>query len=322
MKIGRNAPCSCGSGKKYKKCCLNKAAVPPEKLQYRRLSEVHDKLLPMFVEYGETVFGAMAPQVAFSEFRPGLILKMPRTKRPWIAPHIFSGPGVFNWEYRKFDDVDQLISGPEDMTITELFLQKKKIAPESPEGRFLMAANRSLYSFHEIVSADAGHTVNIRDVLTGREVLVQEHMGSEFMEKGDLIFGRVVQVDNVSMFMGLSANKMPPRMIPEVIQLRRKLSGARGMLSLYDLYEWDLEIRGRFWDMDRRLHSIPKIVNTDGDPMEFHKLIYDIDSVEHAVKKLADLTKTESLAEIINDAEKDENGKIKRAVFSWSRKGN
>jgi hypothetical protein len=23
MKIGRNAPCPCGSGKKYKKCCLN-----------------------------------------------------------------------------------------------------------------------------------------------------------------------------------------------------------------------------------------------------------------------------------------------------------
>jgi len=24
MKIGRNAPCPCGSGKKYKKCCLAK----------------------------------------------------------------------------------------------------------------------------------------------------------------------------------------------------------------------------------------------------------------------------------------------------------
>jgi uncharacterized protein YecA (UPF0149 family) len=23
-KIGRNAPCPCGSGKKYKKCCLDK----------------------------------------------------------------------------------------------------------------------------------------------------------------------------------------------------------------------------------------------------------------------------------------------------------
>ncbi len=26
MKIGRNAPCPCGSGKKYKNCCLNKEA--------------------------------------------------------------------------------------------------------------------------------------------------------------------------------------------------------------------------------------------------------------------------------------------------------
>ena len=24
MKIGRNAPCHCGSGKKYKQCCLRK----------------------------------------------------------------------------------------------------------------------------------------------------------------------------------------------------------------------------------------------------------------------------------------------------------
>ncbi|RJQ54880.1 MAG: hypothetical protein C4530_16565 [Desulfobacteraceae bacterium] len=26
-KIGRNDPCPCGSGKKYKRCCLNKAAL-------------------------------------------------------------------------------------------------------------------------------------------------------------------------------------------------------------------------------------------------------------------------------------------------------
>jgi uncharacterized protein YchJ len=24
LKVGRNEPCPCGSGKKYKKCCLNK----------------------------------------------------------------------------------------------------------------------------------------------------------------------------------------------------------------------------------------------------------------------------------------------------------
>ena len=28
-KVGRNDPCPCGSGKKYKKCCLNKSRVNP-----------------------------------------------------------------------------------------------------------------------------------------------------------------------------------------------------------------------------------------------------------------------------------------------------
>lgn len=28
-KIGRNAPCPCGSGKKYKNCCMNKAQTMP-----------------------------------------------------------------------------------------------------------------------------------------------------------------------------------------------------------------------------------------------------------------------------------------------------
>jgi len=29
-KVGRNDPCPCGSGKKYKKCCLNKSNGNPK----------------------------------------------------------------------------------------------------------------------------------------------------------------------------------------------------------------------------------------------------------------------------------------------------
>jgi hypothetical protein len=323
MKIGRNAPCPCGSGKKYKKCCLNKTVAPPEELQYRRLSEIHDMLLPKLVAYGEKVFGAIAPQVALTEFLAWPDYEEgPDEATMDRAAHLFWPWYVFNWEYFASDDVDQLVSGPEDTTIAELFLHKKKIDPKSPEGRFLTAANRSPYSFHEILSVDAGHTVNIRDVLTGREALVQERRGSEFMQKGDLIFGRAVQMDDVSMFMGLSPYKMPPRMIPEVIQFRRAFAGRRGLLSMDDLYAWDLEIRELYWNFDQRLHSAPEVVNTDGEPMEFHKLIYDIDSAEHAVKNLANLSKTESLNDIQAAAEKDKKGNIKRATFSWSRMGN
>src|SRR3990167_2233723 len=39
MKVGRNEPCPCGSGKKYKKCCYGRNnSVPPEvHLQFERL---------------------------------------------------------------------------------------------------------------------------------------------------------------------------------------------------------------------------------------------------------------------------------------------
>jgi len=142
------------------------------------------------------------------------------------------------------------------------------------------------------------------------------------MQKGDLIFGRAVQVGGVGMFLGLSPYIIPPRMKPEVIQLRSEISRSSGMLSMEDLYEWDLDIRELYWDMDRRLHTMPIMVNMDSEPMEFHKLFYDIDSTEDAVNKLADLSCTESLDEILNNAETDKNGQIKRAMFSWSSKSN
>ena len=323
MKIGRNEPCPCGSGKKFKKCCLNKSVTGHEALHYRRLSEIHDKLWPKLVDYGKFVFGEMAPQVAFTEFLawpdPD---NTPNKEAIERAAHLFWPWYIFNWEYCELEDQEKLLNGPEDRTITELFLQKKQLDPNSLEGIFLSAANRSPYSFHEIVFLDAGHTVTIRDVLSGREVLVQERLGSEHMQTGDIIFGRAVMVDGIGMFLGLSPYIIPPRMKPEIIQLRSGISRSNGMLSMEDLNEWDLDIRELYWDMDKRLHSMPIMVNTDNEPMEFHKLIYDIDSTEDAVNKLADLSCVESMAEILDAAEMDENGKIKQTEFSWSIKGN
>jgi hypothetical protein len=42
--IGRNDPCPCGSGKKYKKCCLTEnKVVSTEEFHYQRLSEAYNR---------------------------------------------------------------------------------------------------------------------------------------------------------------------------------------------------------------------------------------------------------------------------------------
>jgi len=322
MKIGRNAPCPCGSGKKYKKCCLKKTVTPPETLSYRRLSKALDKLMPRLIEHGLSVYGEMGDGMALAEFfgwpDPG---EVPDDETAERAGMLYWPWFVFNWEYESLDDEDGILDGPEGATIAELYVESKAIDPQSLEGKLIYAANRNPYSFIEILSVKPGQSVQLRDVLTGTEMNVQDKLGSEILKRGDILYGRAILVDGVGMFLGLSAIVLPPRMKPQLIDLRRNLSRGRKKVTRDELYDWDLDIRELYLEMDRALHTRPELRNTDGDPMEFHKLIYNIESTDIAVEKLAPLCMTETIKEIRAAAEKDKNGNIHRAAFDWNRKG-
>ena len=286
MKIGRNAPCPCGSGKKYKKCCLRKSVTPHSTLHYRRLSKTLDKLMKRLIAHAESVFGEMVVSFAMHEFfmwpDPA---EGPNEEDVERAAALFWPWLVFNWEYDRIEDEEGILNGPEGSTVAELYAEKKRVAPQSDEGRMIVAANRKPYSFMEVTNLKPGESVHVKDLLTGAEATVQEELGSGVLQTGDILFGRVARVDDVGFFLGLSGFVMPPRMKPNVIALRRKISRRSGKVTADDLYDWDLEISQVFWHADRLLHSPPELRNTDGDPIEFHKLIYDIDSPGPAVEE-------------------------------------
>jgi len=324
MKIGRNAPCPCGSGKKYKKCCLKTKVTPPEFLQYRRLSEAIDKLMPRLIDHGISVFGQRVLQVAMHEFagwpdpedipddetfdRFGMLFW------PWFA---------FNWEYEgPVDEEDPWLDGPQEVTVAELFMDRKKIDPNSMEGKLLAAANRKPYSFLEIIGVQPSQSLRIRDILTGAEMTVQERLGSEQLGNGDILFGRALQVDEVGMFLGLCDYALPPRVKPQLIELRRIMRRGFGKITDEALYEYDMEIRNVYLDIDQALHTPLQMQNTDGDPLEPHKLVYNIDSPERAIEKLASLSATETADEIRAAATKSKDGEVIRAHIDWSRPGN
>jgi tetratricopeptide (TPR) repeat protein len=50
-KLGRNDSCPCGSGKKYKKCCLNKSA-PEGNIVYTDLDQLSNKV-PALIKQGK-----------------------------------------------------------------------------------------------------------------------------------------------------------------------------------------------------------------------------------------------------------------------------
>ena len=60
MKIGRNQPCPCGSGKKHKKCCLNKPVkkLSEQEIQLealRKILELKSESMLMPIGIGKSV---------------------------------------------------------------------------------------------------------------------------------------------------------------------------------------------------------------------------------------------------------------------------
>ena len=71
MNPGRNDPCPCGSGKKYKHCCLNAAnstADSPEMLTWRRIRRALDGLPNTMLRFAVETFGPTALEEAWEEF--------------------------------------------------------------------------------------------------------------------------------------------------------------------------------------------------------------------------------------------------------------
>lgn len=321
MKTGRNQSCPCGSGKKYKKCCLGKAVTPSHELYYRRLSEAHDRLVDRLVSHAGRIFGTESIHVALHEF-----LMWPEEEDE-VSEEMLDRAGplfwpwyVFNWEYDPIDGGMEL-SGPQGRTVAELYSESHGGKLDTLEQRLLDSINRKPYSFLEVQSVDKGRGMTLKDILIGTRIEVQERTGSQYVHSGDVLFGRAVIVDGVGMLIGLSPTLIPPGRKAEIIQLRKRLRHGDSTLNDDTLYNWDTEVRELYFNIDRSLHTMPRMQNTDGDALEFHKLVYEVSSIDVAFEKLSDLCVTMTPEELRADAALDEAGRMVRVEIPWDRQG-
>ncbi len=324
MNIGRNAPCPCGSGKKYKKCCLQKQqAVSSVEAHYRRLSKAHDKLANRLMKQGRDAFGDEAILAAVDEFwgwpesEDDLV---PTAERLDRAGPLFWPWFVFSWYYDP-DDFEEPLDCPANLTVAEYYARQRGPAIDSLEAKIISAFGRKPYSFYEVLSVDLGRSMVLKDVLTGWKITVQECAGSEYLQPTDMVFGRAAMVDGVGMIVGLGTTIIPPGFKPQLIDVRNRLREGRRPVTDEQLYDWDMDIRQFYLAMEEHLHQPPQLTNTDGDFLEFHKLVYQIESSEEAFCKMASLCATETPQTLRQAATLDAKGQIISVEFPWSGKG-
>jgi len=315
MKVGRNDPCPCGSGKKYKKCCLNKEKQP-EDLFYLRVSDAYDKMVDQLLDFSEKTLGPEALSVAFVEFLFWSELSDLREALQDHAP-VFIPWFLFDWVYDPDDYVPELDITPYQ-TVARIYTMSGEEL-DSLGKKLIEAIEKKAFSFFEVISSNAGTGFRLRDILSGEEVYIPEKAGSEGTKPGDILFARVIKVDHVHIMIGCAPFIIPPRLKPAVIRLRQDIRRHRKTISPDVLLEYQEEIRNLYLDIQEFLYTPPKLYNTDGEPVLFHTIHYEIDDPHDAFDALQDLCPGVDREKLLDSATLDSTGRVLKAEFDWMR---
>lgn len=325
LKIGRNDPCPCGSGSKYKKCCLQAASsVVSNDMVWQRVHKTYEGLVPKVFDFIMDTYGQESVFFAWDDFRlyegddEGFDPESPLV--PFFMPWFY-----YTWTPDP-DEIEISKSVSFDMTPGEALIHSKQGKKLSEiEVEYIKSCCASPFSFYKIIDNTPGEKVRVKDLMTGRELLVLEKMASKNAVNGDIFFARVIHVQGMHLFDGLAPTLIPAQFGIDIIDFRESFQDDTGETITNDtLFDIEVNVFALFWSIWDELHNpkTPILQNTDGHLMVPHKLIYEIDSIDQMFEILHPLCFESSRAELLEEAELTKDGKLKSIEFPWLTKGN
>ncbi|MEZ4431521.1 MAG: SEC-C metal-binding domain-containing protein [bacterium] len=185
MKPGRNDPCHCGSGKKYKKCHLS--------IDDERAREV--KQLDTLAEWISFYTRALEDDVI--ERARGEEAVQSQARR-WFGEALPEDP-LADQHFRRHALLDLAIA--EGRT---LIAGADIEAPAGEPGRVEAlrdALARSWLSLHEVTACKRGRGIRLVDRLTGRSRFIEDPALADQLEPLEVVLGRVVILDKQPMLL-------------------------------------------------------------------------------------------------------------------------
>lgn len=304
-KIGRNDPCPCGSGKKYKKCCglkeTHEPLIPPSQLTGTPYDD-YLQVLPIVAIYGGKVRrfdkdrGELTNAVLRFEkrFRPG--------KPGGLTDSFFMSWMHFDFRFGKSRE-----------TIAERFL-KDPMAAEllEPGPSIIRELCQSYFSFYEVINSGP-KSATVEELKTGNRFTVTDI--PELYEfdpvPGEILFSRLVGPPNQAIFFttpyifGPEARTQFERALriqeedfllsPAALLFppeRRFAESQKELVFFWAEYIHqgrDLSLGKSPAILDAPPRSFPHLVNTDGEDLLMAEIHFRIKDESALRKKLAAL---------------------------------
>lgn len=207
-KVGRNDPCPCGSGKKYKKCCLNKDEARRSEKTSATPQEI--ALRDQLISYSAKDRYKKDFEKAYQIFR----------RRPFKEPLILDEKEEINFGFF-LDWFIHDFTLRNGMTIVEEFYQEKKEKLSEEELSLLKYEMASYLSIYEVIHVTPEVGLRLKDIFTNEEMDILEVKGSLTAVKWDVIFARVIRMGSVNKLSGM-ITLIPRRNKEEIISSIQK----------------------------------------------------------------------------------------------------
>ncbi len=293
-KVGRNDPCPCGSGRKYKKCHLaadRQVASPPP--QPETLHDLDRALVEEMTDFAFSRFGRGWRQgsATFADFEAAIQL----AAIWYVYHHEVEGKPMVAW-----------------------FLAEQGQYLPRAKRRWLEAQQETWLSVWEVTEVEAGVGMTLRDLLSDETRDVCEVRASQTLVVRDAILARIVDHDGASHICGLHPRALGPPGAAGVVRrargrLRRKRAVPVERLSTeaigrYLIRRWEEAVA----ECDAASSVPAALANTDGDPFLLTRDHFDVVSG-------AQSTVESKLAALAGVEPPDDDGTL---VYHFMRIGN
>ncbi len=263
--VGRNDPCPCGSGKKYKRCCLRKEAEEGARARELEDREVALALLNDFIDRFVSTEEVTEAIEEFWTRKPDEFARSEGHQRNSVDA--FNG-----WFW--FDRPTSRGSTP-----AEELIGYPQIAPGVRH--YLERMSKSSMQPWEVVDVVPGRTITLRQPLEGVDVTVNEKTGSRTITRGSFLAARVNPhgpSGGPELDCGLLALPMltASRVLDEITARREEFRRQNPRGDITVLYK---ELAPMFHDAWLAAFDpvLPDVVNPDGETVLPTTVVFRID---------------------------------------------
>jgi hypothetical protein len=284
MKIGRNAPCPCGSGKKYKKCCL--AQDETINFQVARDKKMLEKVNRELIAFDEKQdFDSDFGQASNRYFD----LDYPFREESSDDEEDDEGEGWSDddidhdsLDFLNWFALDYILQ--DGCRVIDHFLHQGEDCLTQEEKQLALLLNDSYPSLYEIIETIPGKGIKLKDLLMDRELFVYEKSATEQLYKSLVISARIIAMNTHNYIVDIGPI-FPPLAAKELIddiqaELNDHLEEYNEVMTMPAfLKEMGGEFIKRFhlyWEEERQRMFISNLHTTDGDKLVFVTTYYEV----------------------------------------------